>query len=220
MQKELRKLLISGAEGFDVPLDKGKVESFGLYLKELQRWNRKINLTSLVEDREIIIKHFLDSLTPLKYLSRQSFILDLGSGGGFPGVPLKIAEPSLKVVLLESSKKKNSFLNHIIGALSLKGITALKQRAESKDFQLLMKEAFDVVIARAFAGMEAFLKMGSPYLKKGGTLVAMRGRKVKEELERSGKVLKENKLKLGQLVELSLPERQGERGLVFLHRIK
>ena len=219
MQKELKELLISGAEGFDVPLNKEKVERFGLYLKELQRWNRKINLTSLVEDREIIIKHFLDSLTPLKYLSRQSFILDLGSGGGFPGVPLKIAEPSLKVVLLESSKKKNSFLNHIIGALSLKGITALKQRAESKDCQLLMKEAFDVVIARAFAGMEEFLKMGSPYLKKRGTLVAMRGRKVKEELERCGRVLKENKLKLGRLVELSLPEGQGERGLVFLNRV-
>ncbi|UCD85401.1 MAG: 16S rRNA (guanine(527)-N(7))-methyltransferase RsmG, partial [Deltaproteobacteria bacterium] len=124
MQTVLRELLISGAEEFGVSLDKEKAERFGLYLKELKRWNRKVNLTSLVEDREIIIKHFLDSLTPLKYLSKQSFILDLGSGGGFPGVPLKIAEPSLKVVLLESSKKKNSFLNHITSALSLQGITA------------------------------------------------------------------------------------------------
>lgn len=219
MQKELKELLISGAVGFDVTLDKEKVESFGIYLKELKHWNRKINLTSLVEDKEIIIKHFLDSLTPLKYLSKQSFILDLGSGGGFPGIPLKIAEPSLKVVLLESSKKKHSFLNHIISALSLKGIIAIKQRAESKDFQLLMNKTFDVVIARAFAGLEELLKIGSPYLKKGGMLVAMRGRKVKEELERCGKVMKGSRLKLNQLVELSLPEGEGERGLVFLTRI-
>jgi 16S rRNA (guanine527-N7)-methyltransferase len=219
LQKELKELLISGAEGFGVPLDKEKVESFGIYLRELKHWNRKINLTSLVEDKEIIIKHFLDSLTPLKYIAKQSFILDLGSGGGFPGIPLKIAEPSLKVVLLESSKKKNSFLNHIISVLSLKGITAIKQRAESKDFQLLMNETFDVVIARAFAGLEELLKMGSPYLKKGGMLVAMRGRKIKEELEGCGKALKENKLKLDQLAELSLPEKQGERGVVFLNRL-
>ena len=219
MQKELKELLISGAEEFGIPLGKEKAESFGLYLKELKRWNKKINLTSLVDDRDIIIKHFLDSLTPLKYLSKQSFILDLGSGGGFPGVPLKIAEPSLKVVLLESSKKKNSFLNHIISALSLKGITAIKQRAESKEFQLLMNETFDVVIARAFTGLEEFIKIGSPYLKKKGMLIAMRGRKVREELERCGKLLKESKLKLSQLVELSLPEDEGERGLVFLTRI-
>ncbi len=219
MQKELKELLISGAEGFDVPLDKEKVESFGIYLRELKHWNRKINLTTLVEDKEIIIKHFLDSLAPLKYLAKQSFILDLGSGGGFPGIPLKIAEPSLRVVLLESSKKKNTFLNHIISVLSLKGITAIKQRAESKDFQLLMNETFDVVIARAFSGLEGLLKIGSPYLKKGGVLVAMRGKKVKEELEGCGKVLKGSKLKLNQLVELSLPEGEGERGLVFLTRI-
>ncbi len=219
MQKELKELLISGAEGFDVPLDKEKVESFGIYLRELKHWNRKINLTTLVEDKEIIIKHFLDSLAPLKYLAKQSFILDLGSGGGFPGIPLKIAEPSLRVVLLESSKKKNTFLNHIISVLSLKGITAIKQRAESKDFQLLMNETFDVVIARAFSGLEELLKIGFPYLKKGGVLVAMRGKKVKEELKGCGKALKGSKLKLNQLVELYLPEGEGERGLVFLTRI-
>ena len=115
---------------FDFSISQEEISRFDIYLRELKAWNEKFNLTAIKEDREIVIKHFLDSLTPLRLIKPGSILLDIGSGAGFPGIPLKIVEPSLNITLIDSVNKKVTFMKHIIEELGLSGIEAIHTRAE------------------------------------------------------------------------------------------
>ena len=130
MQDHLRTLLEDGAKALGITLDDEQIEAFLLYLRELKRWNRRLNLTSVVEEREIVVRHFLDSLVPERFLGPEWRIVDLGSGAGFPGIPLKLARPDLSVLLVDSSMRKVAFERHIIRTLGLQGIEALHARGE------------------------------------------------------------------------------------------
>lgn len=180
---EKRELLKKGASELDIELEEGAIALFLRYLAELKAWNRKINLTSIEEDREIIIKHFLDSLIPLKYLNKADTILDVGSGGGFPGIPLKIAAPSLKITLMDTVQKKVHFMRHIIRTLGLTGIEALACRVEDPSIINRYKGSFDCVTSRAFTELKNFLPLALPYLRTGGVILAMKGPGVTEELK-------------------------------------
>jgi 16S rRNA (guanine527-N7)-methyltransferase len=149
MEKKLSQILSEAANAMGIALGKGEHSLFAAYYGELLAWNRKINLVSVKSDRDIIIKHFIDSLTLLPYIRHNTCrVLDIGSGAGFPGIPLKIAVNSLKVFLLESSRKKSSFLKHVIRSLDLTDTVVIHNRAE-----LLMDEAyrgfFQIVTSRA-----------------------------------------------------------------------
>ena len=173
--KYLTEILSSGANKLGVTLSDAQLASFFLYLSELKKWNRKINLTAIREDREIIIKHFLDSLAFLRGFapSPGMKLLDMGSGAGFPALPIKIAFPEIIVTMVESVKKKASFLRHIIRTLSLPGAEVLDKRTE--ELPDLHQSRYDIVTARAFADMEAALITGVPFLKPGGLMVLSRG---------------------------------------------
>lgn len=215
MNEELSQILRTGANEIGTPLSAPQVDKFALYLSELKRWNKKINLTSLNEDREIVVKHFLDSLTPLSHIPMGSFIMDLGSGGGLPGIPMKIARPDIRILLLDSTGKKVSFLNHMITLLKFKNARALQQRADSEVFQEIMSGHLDVVIARAFGKIEKTLEVGAPYLKVGGKLIVMKGPNWAEEkkakCERLG-------LSLTDVIELVLPVMEIKRALLIYTR--
>ncbi|MFQ5442589.1 MAG: 16S rRNA (guanine(527)-N(7))-methyltransferase RsmG [Thermodesulfobacteriota bacterium] len=186
-KKDFTKMLVEGGEALGVGLDDRATRRFLTYLEELKRWNRKINLTSVTSDREILIRHFLDSLTlagPIRALKLKK-ILDIGSGAGFPGLPLKIAAPELEVVLVDSVKKKVFFLRHIIRTLALDGtIKALHGRAG--DFfpggLPVEGEGFDCVTSRAFSRLKGFLALAFPYCRKGGYVIALKGPSLTEEL--------------------------------------
>jgi 16S rRNA (guanine527-N7)-methyltransferase len=181
------ELLKAGALELGLKLDEKAAERFLLYLSLIKKWNEKINLTSIRADRDIIIRHFLDSLIPLEFLCNSRSLLDIGTGAGFPGMPIKIARGEIKTVLLESVGKKVYFLKEAIRTLGLESVEAVRTRAEEKPKELLC--AFDCVISRALTDLAKFHRLATPYLKKGGIIIAMKGpveKKLSEEIKTLG----------------------------------
>jgi 16S rRNA (guanine527-N7)-methyltransferase len=214
--KEPRDLLVQGAAALAISLTHEQNKAFELFLKELNQWRDKINLTGRKSDPEIILKDFLDSLTLVKYLPQETSVLDLGSGAGFPGIPLKIARPDLRVVLLEATRKKFFFLREVLRILRLSGVEA-RWTAEDRGVEDLFTN-FDFVVSRAFGSLSAFASEGVGFLKKGGILLAMKGKRGPEELEESLASLKGMGLEPNFLEAIQLPYLRHERSLIGLKK--
>jgi len=219
LSKEMEIILKEGAKEVGVSLNQQMIQMFLVYLKELKEWNQKVNLTSLKEDETIIVRHFIDSLSLVPYLPKKGSLLDLGSGAGFPGIPVKIVRPSLKVTLLEATRKKVSFQRHLIRALGLSQIHVIQGRAERLKTSSALTPSFDIVTSRALSKLEKFLVLGEPFVKKGGYLVAMKGRQAEEELKASREVIKALSLAINRKVELQLPILKGKRHLIFIEKM-
>lgn len=209
-------LLSEHAEEFGLSLSQEDIAKFDIYLRDLKAWNERFNLTAIRDDQGIIIKHFLDSLTPLRFIKRGSALLDIGAGAGFPGIPMKIVEPSLKVTLLDSVNKKVVFMKHMISGLGLTDIEAVHNRAE--DLAKTGKGRFDVVISRALASLSDFIKLGEPFLTQDGILIVMKGKNAADEVKEASKALERKKMKVRSIERLSLPLGMGERGIAVLER--
>jgi 16S rRNA (guanine527-N7)-methyltransferase len=214
MEAENRRLLIEGARVYGIPLDEKTADSFDLYLRELLKWNEKMNLTAIRSEKEIVLKHFLDSLSVLPHLPEISSLLDIGSGAGFPGIPLKMVQPSLQVTLIDSVRKKVDFQSHIIRTLGLKGIKALHGRIQDRGILQSFEGRFDAVIARAFSNLETFLLLSSPFLKKGGILLAMKGREIEQV-----SLIEKPPYRLQKTVQYSLPFSSIKRSLLLFEKI-
>jgi 16S rRNA (guanine527-N7)-methyltransferase len=204
-----REILRTGAEELGIALTVERINSLFIYLAELKKWNRKINLTAITEDRDMVIKHVLDSLSYLKGFKPAPglLLLDMGSGAGFPALPLKIAFPEIAVSLVESAKKKASFLRHIMRTLKLTGAEIIDKRTEELPGSL--SAFFDVVTARAFADMEKALSSAAPFLKEGGLMVLSRGPEeaiTEPELAKAGFSLKKR-------IEQTLPHSDYKRAI-------
>lgn len=187
-EKGLKRLIREGAKELGNELDDAAIARFFLYLKELKAWNKKINLTAITSDKEIVLKHFIDSLTIAGLIKKFNVkrLLDIGTGAGFPGIPLKIAMPELQVILMDSTEKKVFFLRHILRTLwegKIEGIEALKARAEDPMIQEKYSEAFDCAVGRAIASLKDFVSAGLPYVHKGGLLMAIKGPKAQIEIK-------------------------------------
>lgn len=181
MGKMTYKLLYEGLKEIHIAPLKEYLISFNNYLFELKKWNRVHNLTGLKKDEDIIIKHFLDSLLYLKVMPAGALkVADIGSGAGFPGVPIKIIRPEIQMYLIESSMKKSLFLRYIINLLQLQDIFVIEERVEN------IKESFcvDVCMTRALFTIDDFIKKASHIIKKGGIMIQSKGPKVKEELQK------------------------------------
>lgn len=205
----LKQILTEGAKDLGINLSDAQLEACFLYLSELKKWNQKINLTAIREDKDIVIKHFLDSFSFMKGFApvEGSKLLDMGSGAGFPALPLKIAFPGISVTMVESVKKKAVFLRHIIRTLRLIGAEVSDKRTE--ELPDSFHSNFDVVTARAFADMGTALEAGKPFLKSGGVVVLGRGPEEKiseQELSEAGFVLERR-------VELTLPRSDYKRAI-------
>ncbi len=170
-----KELLISGAQELGVTLSNHQVDAFFIYFSELGKWNRSINLTTIREESDVIIKHGLDSLSFLKGFSPvpQMALLDIGSGAGFPALPIKISHTELRVAMVESVKKKASFLRHMIRTLRLQETDVIDKRTE--ELPDAYRSVFDVVTARAFADIKSALLVGLPFLKPGGLMILSKG---------------------------------------------
>jgi 16S rRNA (guanine527-N7)-methyltransferase len=179
----IKDILVKGTEEIGVTLTPQALESYLFYIKELKKWNRRINFTALRGEREIAVKHFLDSLTVAPYLQGAKKILDIGTGAGFPGLPLKILSPSIELLLLESSQKKIFFLRHIVRGLKLKGVEIIHGRAQQKEIIEKYARHLDLVLSRALADLPTFLELAIPYTKKGGCILGMRGKRGEKELQ-------------------------------------
>ncbi len=180
---KLEDKIIAGAGELGVDLSPEQACLFRTYYEELLKWNSKINLTAITDEDEVIVRHFLDSLTPLSYLFNCKTFLDLGAGGGFPGLPMKIARPDLQLTLVDSVDKKVKFMSHIIRTLNLDGAEAVHGRAE--DYDLISRlGTFDCVISRAFTSVAEFLRYAEPYMASDGSAVTLKtpSRELDEEL--------------------------------------
>ncbi len=167
--------MITGAEELGIALTVEQVNSQFIFLAELKKWNRRINLTAIKGEKDVIIKHVLDSLSHVKGFSPSPGLklLDMGSGAGFPAIPIKIAHPEITATLVESVKKKASFLRHAVRTLALSGAEVVDARTD--ELPGSHHAFYDVVTARAFAAMDTAIAAGSAFLKAGGLMVLSRG---------------------------------------------
>jgi 16S rRNA (guanine527-N7)-methyltransferase len=217
MESTNRDLLVEGAQVFGVQLDPERVGLFDRYLKELLKWNQKINLTAIRTEKEIVLKHFLDSLSVYPYLPAPSSLVDLGSGAGFPGIPLKIVKTSFGVILIDSVLKKVDFQRHMIRTLGLKGIEAIHSRVQEKGSPGKMEGRCDIVISRAFSDLKTFLRVGYPFLKKGGLAVAMKGDLNRREVGLTSEP-EESRYILRKTVAFSLPFSSFKRTILLFEK--
>jgi 16S rRNA (guanine527-N7)-methyltransferase len=182
MNKEML-LLLQNARHLGVELSEQQLAQFDVYKNELLQWNAKTNLISENSSHEIITRHFLDSLTALQFIQKPNArMVDVGCGAGFPGLPLKIALPTLELYLLETNRKKVSFLKHMIRLLNLSTTVVLHDRTENIIKTDTWKEKFDVLISRATFKLSELLPQGEYFLVWGGNLIALKGPNVEEEL--------------------------------------
>ena len=183
---EIKKYL----QELEIELDENQIKQFYLFMQLLLEWNEKINLTTITDENEIILKHFVDSLTVAKYIKKGAKVIDVGTGGGFPGIPLKIYRPDLDVVLLDSLNKRVNFLNDVIENLDLESIKVIHGRAEDAGQDKKYRESFDVAISRAVANMATLSEYLIPFVKVGGIAIAMKGPEIEEELNGAKKAIK------------------------------
>ena len=173
------ELLRDGARAVGVSLSQNAANKLLLFREELTRWNRKVNLTAIRDPTEILEKHFIDSLAVVPQITGTTTLLDIGSGGGFPGIPIKLALPDLDVTLLESSGRKIAFLKHTLATLEMgDGIRAVEGRAEGQPRAENVPMA-GVVISRAVQAPDDWAKLGRAYVAEGGCLITMLGSKWK-----------------------------------------
>lgn len=208
----LEELLVQSASDLSISIPHTAIPLFMRYLAELNKWNQVINLTALQDAKEVIIKHFVDSLSGIKVIDieQESEILDVGAGAGFPAIPLKIAWPHLSIELLEPNEKKGSFLRFVIGALDIRQARVATMKLENYAGRSGVERLFDYIVVRAFK-VDALGAMLESLLKDGGKVVLFRAAKV----ERNFKL---DSLALIQEVEYELPSGYGHRTLSVFSR--
>ncbi|MEE4355356.1 MAG: 16S rRNA (guanine(527)-N(7))-methyltransferase RsmG [Desulfococcaceae bacterium] len=180
--KDWNDLIIDSCREFGADISPEQCGLLARHAEELLRWNRKVNLTAITEPQEVAVKHYIDSLIALPFIPAGAKVLDMGTGGGFPGLPLKIAVPSLSLTLLDSVRKKISFLQFVIRSLQLKEAEAIHSRAEELALKPGYRGEFDIVICRALTDLGVFADMALPFLKSGGKQIALKGKITEEEM--------------------------------------
>ena len=182
--------LIDGARRLGLFLSPEQVARFQLYYEELVRWNRRVNLTSIVDYDGVQLKHFLDSLTVALALEGvPSKVLDIGSGAGLPGVPLKILYPDIGLTLIDSVHKKAAFLSHLVERLGLKGVEVVARRAETLAHDESYREGFDVVLSRGVARLSTLSELALPFCTPGGAFIAMKKGDIDDEVASAERAL-------------------------------
>lgn len=215
--KSLVDQLEKGAEELGLTLTGRHLEQFGLFASELCKWNRKINLTSIIQPEEIAIKHFIDSLVLGLFVDVSGDILDIGSGGGFPSIPIKIVYPESGIVSVDAVEKKILFQRHIARLLGFEKFTALHCRIEN--FPENYNGAFNLVVSRAFSELSEFVKCALPFMANNGVIVAMKGKDGQREAEASTEELIRIGVEVSVVHEFLLPLLKDARSLIVLRKI-
>jgi len=215
---ENRKLLGDAAKELGIDLSLDQIDKFDIFSKELQRWNSKLNLTSLKDPSDIILKHYIDSLTISPLITSGSKLLDIGSGGGFPSIPLKIVRQDIDVLSVDSVQKKINFQRQVARLIGIENFRAVHSRIE--DLFNEFAGTFDFVVARAVADISILARMATQFLSDGGRLIAMKGVRWKEELDQSESEFADLGLFVEETRELRLPFIGDVRGLILLRHEK
>ena len=201
---------------WNIDIDDRKLSLFERYYELIVSWNEKINLTTVTEKDDVIIRHFVDSLAIMKYIDiANKAILDVGTGAGFPGIPVSIMSPSCHVVLLDSLNKRIMFLNEVICELGLSDVKTVHGRAEDIAFDDDYREKFDIVCSRAVANMSTLSEYCLPFVRLNGFFVSYKSADISDELNGSLKAISTLGGKLNRIEEFSLPDSDMKRTLIF-----
>lgn len=204
----------------NISLSEEQYKKFYNYMNLLIEWNKKINLTAIIEPEEIILKHFIDSLIASKYINLNNKIADIGTGAGFPGIPLKILNQDNEMILIDSLNKRINFLNEVIKANNLYNIQAVHARAEEIGHNKNFREKYDIVISRAVGRLNVLLEYMMPLVKVGGKCVCLKGPNVYDEIEEAKNAIKVLGGTIEKVEEVVLPCSDNKRTIVIVRCIE
>ena len=201
-------------------LDDEQLKKFYDFMNLLIEKNKVMNLTGITEPKEVILKHFVDSLTALKYISENSSVIDVGTGAGFPGLPLKMADSSLQFTLLDSLNKRINFLNEVIDITDLENIKTIHGRAEDFGKDANYREKYDIATSRAVAPLNILLEYMLPFVKVGGKCICMKGSNCEEEIENAKNAIKILGGEIDKIEKFTLPNSDNNRTILIIKKVK
>lgn len=207
-------------EKINIVLDETQKSQFYKYMNLLIEWNQKINLTAIIEPKDIILKHFVDSMTINKYLKENANIIDVGTGAGFPGIPIKISNQKVNVTLLDSLNKRINFLSTVVAELKLENINCIHGRAEEFVRMKQKRESFDIATSRAVANLNVLAEYLLPFVKIGGKCICMKGPNIEDEIENSKKAIKILGGRIEMVEEFNLPNTDIRRTIILIRKEK
>ncbi len=222
MSIENRELLRKGLIDFKIDVDDNMLDRFEKYREVLVEYNKYMNLTGITEQRDVYIKHFLDSVAIFKngYIMDDISIIDVGTGAGFPGIPYKICNPNIKLTLLDSLKKRINFLKEVGSSIGFEDIEYIHGRAEDFGQNLNYREKYDIATARAVASLPVLLELCVPYIKVGGFFICLKGPNVENEIEESKNAMKILGVKLVEKIDVQLPDEELKHNILVFKKLE
>lgn len=216
--------MIENAKNIAVQIDEERVQKFASYFTILSEWNNRFNLTAITDEADVRIRHFIDSLTVLRVLPPQDpkrflRVIDIGTGAGFPGIPLKIARDDVDVTLVDGTAKKLRFCDEVVAQLKLHNIRTLQGRAEELGHAMDHRERYDVVVARAVAPLPTLVEYLLPLVKLGGIAVAMKGSEAEAEAEQATHAIGKLGGRLNRVEQVALPGLPDKRALIVIDKV-
>ena len=216
----MKDLLINGASQLNVLLDDKKANQFLSYMDMLIETNKSLNLTAITEPQEVITKHFLDSLTASRFIPENASVIDVGCGAGFPGLPIKIARDDVSLTLLDSLAKRLAFIESVLKSADISGAKCVHARAEDGARDKQYREKYDIAVSRAVANMAVLCEYCLPYVKVGGTFLALKGPAAPEELKNAEKAIKTLGGEIAEVAEVTVPFTDLLHKIVIVKKIK
>ena len=220
MNDDFKNKMIELSKKINIDITDEQLKKFYRYMDLLLEWNEKINLTAITETDEVILKHFIDSMTVFKYLVESKNIIDVGTGAGFPGIPIAIMNQNKNITLLDSLNKRINFLNEVCSELKINNIKTYHGRAEEFGHNKQHREKYDIAISRAVANMTTLVEYLIPFIKVGGRCICMKGNDIEEELEQAKFAIKELGGKIEKVERFNLPNSDMERNIIIITKIK
>ena len=219
-EEKFINILIEKAEKIEVDISIEKAKRFYAYMKIMLEWNEKINLTAITEENEIILKHFIDSISINEHIKNSNKIIDVGTGAGFPGIPLKIINDDIDFILMDSLNKRIKFLEEVKEKLELKKIELVHARAEELGKDIKYRAKADVAVSRAVSNLRVLVEYMLPLVKKDGICICMKGPKLLEEIEDAKNAIGKLGGKIEKIENIMLPGNEIERNIVIIRKIE